>query len=311
MLPKAGDDAISQASDDTSDEFVISRTKSLDVLVPPGKSLMDVFAATSPVSETGAAVEFKEPLEMNGKFRWQIVRVLSDGGSEGRKTSSRLESSDSNRPKEFFRSTSQGKEESKESSQMEKKEGEGSKVQKEGSQVEKEGPNSEDLTGPQESETQSSERQVQEEKETPAEEPEKVTSQAQELEPDTDESVDKEKDAVSQHEQTELTYRRGVYLPLDATLKDLRNKFVESGQLDQKDGIHFQFLLSDVPGDRIELDTEDDVLLCQIESSLLQKRTLFIEAIDPSERQLYIAQWLLTKVSVLLGARVDLGDSKL
>ena len=308
MLPlsdakaKDGDDATSHASTDTSDEFVMSRTKSLDVLVPPGKSLMDVFDATSTVSETGAAVEFKEPQEMSGKFRWQIVRVLSDGGSEGRKTNSRLESGESNRPvsrrqqerKDVSRSTSREQEENTVSSQMQEKEEQGSKVQKEVTKVEKSGQGSENHEGREESResevqegSQRSEGEenlgskMQEEKETKAESPENVTSQPQEA--DTEKSVDKDKDAVSQHEQTELAYRRGMYLPLDATLKDLRNKFVESEQLDQKDGLHFQFLLSDVPGDRIELDTEDEVLLCQIESSLLQKRTLFIEAIDPGK----------------------------
>ena len=91
-----------------------------------------------------------------------------------------------------------------------------------------------------------------------------------------------EEDFSSQ--QTELVYPNGVYLNEEACLKDLRNEFVDSDQLGDSDGLHFQFLRSDVPGDRIELDTEDEVLLCQIEDSLVQKRTLYIECIDPGKR---------------------------
>lgn len=332
------DDASSHDSSDMSDEFVISRTKSLEVLVPPGKSLKDVFFATSPVTEKGAMVEFKEPLEMHGKFRWQIVRVLSEGGSEGRKSDSLMESS---RPvsqiqkesKEVTRSVSQAKEESEnqekeeasritdhevqdskgsQGSEVQEEKEQGSKVQEEGkgsqgsevqngkeqSKVKEEGNGSQgsdvqdgkeqgsevqEGKESQDSKVQGSEVQ-QEEKESQAEAPgesDRVpASKGQESETENG----KEKDTLSQHEQTELAYNGGVYLPLDATLKDLRNKFVDSEQLqDHNDGVHFQFLLSDVPGDRIELDTEDEVLLCQIESSLVQRRTLYIETIDPSE----------------------------
>lgn len=162
-----------------------------------GKSLKDVFA-TSPMSETGSTVEFEEPLEMDGKLRWQIIRVLSEGVKGSLVERSALESGDSSRP----------------------------------------------------------------------------SSQTQQVE-------DEEDDLSS--EQTELVYANGMYLSGEACLKELRNAFVDSDQLEESDGLHFQFLQSDVPGDRIELDTEDEVLLCQIEDSLVQRRTLYIECIDPGK----------------------------
>ena len=130
-----------------------------------------MFLSSSAISETGTVAELKEPAQlMDGKLRWQIIRILSDGGSEGRKSSSLadrmiLESRDSSRP----------------------------------------------------------------------------TSKA--LRVDMGESPDKDKDTLS-HDQTEMVYKRGVYLVSDATLKDLRNQFVDSDQLEQKSGVHFQFLNS-------------------------------------------------------------------
>jgi hypothetical protein len=261
------DEAPSQCSSDLPD---ISRTKSLDVLVPPGKSLRDVFVATSPMSETGAPVEFVEPLEMGGKLRWQIVRVLSEAaGCDGRNSSSLLESRESHRPvsqlKDIVRSPSQAKEESVES---------------------KEPRDSEEKESDIKEEEKSQESAVQEDGEKP-QGPKDLKSEEsrtrQSVVETPEENAGKEGDSMThQHEQTELAYR-AMYLPSGATLKDLRNMFVESEQLDKKNGLHFQFLLSDVPGDKIELDTEDEVLLSQIESRLVQKRTLYIETIDPSE----------------------------
>ena len=79
---------------------------------------------------------------------------------------------------------------------------------------------------------------------------------------------------------TEILYKRGVYLTPDATLKDLRNGFIELEKLEGDDR-YFQLLKSDVPGDLIEIDTEDETLLSQIEHSLVQPRTMYIENIDP------------------------------
>lgn len=79
---------------------------------------------------------------------------------------------------------------------------------------------------------------------------------------------------------TEILYKRGIYLAPDATLKDLRNSFIEQEKLERNDCC-FQLLKSDVPGDFIEIDTEEEVLLSQIEHSMVQPRTMYIEDIDP------------------------------
>ena len=80
----------------------------------------------------------------------------------------------------------------------------------------------------------------------------------------------------------EVIYRKGVYLSESASLKDLRNAFIDSKQLDSKDHA-FQFLCSDVPGDAFLIETENETLLHQIEHSLLDKRTVYIEVINPGE----------------------------
>lgn len=169
-----------------------------------GKDPKDVFHSVSPVGE------FQEPPVMGGKFRWQIIKILSEVGSEGRK--SELTDRDGRIVLE-----------SRESSRPDSNEG------AEGSQ-----------------------------------------------------DTGREKGTPNQQEQMEMVYGRGVYLGYDASLKDLRNHFIDLEQLEDKDG-HFQFLRSDVPGDRMEMDTEDEVLLCQIEGNLVQRRTMYIESIDPCE----------------------------
>ena len=92
---------------------------------------------------------------------------------------------------------------------------------------------------------------------------------------------ERQANSVSDDNETmiEVVYKRGVYLRADATLKDLRNGFVDSNQLDAKDRI-FQFLKSDVPGDYIEIDTEDEVMLAQIEHNLVQPNTIYIESLE-------------------------------
>ena len=81
----------------------------------------------------------------------------------------------------------------------------------------------------------------------------------------------------------EVVYRKGVYLFDDATLRELRNGFIETEQLDSKRGTHFQFLRSDVVGDKIDIETEDEVMLHQIEHSLTVEKTIFIEMTDPGK----------------------------
>ena len=85
---------------------------------------------------------------------------------------------------------------------------------------------------------------------------------------------------------TEVEYKRGVYLAPDATLKDLRNSFIEMEHLEFDDR-YFHLLKSDVPGDIIDIDTEDETLLSQIEHTLVQQRTMYIENIDPGKQNFY------------------------
>ena len=80
--------------------------------------------------------------------------------------------------------------------------------------------------------------------------------------------------------QTELVYKRGIYLFSDATLRELRNGFVDTQQGEGAGNLHFQFLRSDVPGDRIEVEAEGNIMLSQIEHSLIQKRTIYVEMIS-------------------------------
>ena len=81
-------------------------------------------------------------------------------------------------------------------------------------------------------------------------------------------------------QMSEIVYKQGVYLSPDATLKDLRNGFIEQEKLEAHERF-FQLLKSDVPGDIIEIDTEEEVLLSQIEHTLVQQRTVYIETVDP------------------------------
>lgn len=78
----------------------------------------------------------------------------------------------------------------------------------------------------------------------------------------------------------EIVYQKGVYLPEDASLKDLRNAFIDSRQLDSSDGAAFQFLHADVPGEAFLIDVEEDTLLSQIHDSLADKQTVYIETIN-------------------------------
>ena len=178
--------------------------------------------------------DFKEPPEMNGKIRWQIVQIFSDS----------LADNDERNPEI-----------------LEEEVRRASKV------VFELGATEENLTKQDEtcgSEMESDRR-----------------------------DIDDREDRHVKHSPSintgisEMLYDRGVYLGLDATLKDLRNDFIESEQLDSAEQT-FQFLNSDVPGDFIPIDTEDEVMLTQIEHNLVQNRTLYIEAIDPGKNILLL-----------------------
>ena len=82
----------------------------------------------------------------------------------------------------------------------------------------------------------------------------------------------------------EIVYQKGVYLPEDGSLKDLRNAFIDSNQMDSSGSHAFQFLHADVPGDAFLIDVEEDTLLSQICNSLTDKRTVYIETINPGLR---------------------------
>ena len=80
----------------------------------------------------------------------------------------------------------------------------------------------------------------------------------------------------------EIVYRKGVYLDVNAVLKDLRNGFIDSKQL-EPDNLLFQFLNSDMPGDYIPIDSEEDTLLAKIEPNLLTPKTLYMESVNNSK----------------------------
>lgn len=181
--------------------------------------------------------EFKEPPKnLEGKFRWQVIKILSEGGSEGGRRSE-LRDRDGRIVLD-----------SRDSSATPDSKGVAREVA---------GDSPSTAGGPEERGNDT---------------PTKGAGPS---------SVSRQMKGRAQEDETLVEYERGVYLAPDASLKDLRNQFLESGQLEEQDGTHFQFLRSDVPGDRIEVDTEDETLLCQIEDSLVQKRTMYIESIDP------------------------------
>ena len=69
-----------------------------------------------------------------------------------------------------------------------------------------------------------------------------------------------------------------MYLAPSKSLKDLRNAFLDSGQVDGQE-LFFQFLRGDTPGEVIPIDTEEET-----ELSSLAHRTVHIEAISKGEQ---------------------------
>jgi len=224
----------SGSSSSTSlNDLTITRTKSLEVLVPPGnlilhhllcpnrynnfasftgKSLNELFPKAR--NSSGKIPDFEEPLQMNGQVRWQIIQVVSEGEITS-STPTALEGS----PEENDRGGKRN--DSYEKNKRDEKE---SNSGKSGDNV-----------------------------------------------------------AGGSEHAHEIVYKKGVYLFDDATLRELRNGFIETEQLDTKKGTLFQFLHSDVVGDKIDIETEDEILLNQIEHSLTVKKTMFIEMIDPGK----------------------------
>ena len=80
----------------------------------------------------------------------------------------------------------------------------------------------------------------------------------------------------------EIAYKKGIYLDTNATLKDLRNGFIDSAQIDSHNRF-FQFLNSDMPDDCIPIDNEEDTLLSRLEPNLISPKTMYIETVDNSK----------------------------
>ncbi len=80
----------------------------------------------------------------------------------------------------------------------------------------------------------------------------------------------------------EIVYKKGIFLDTNGTLKDLRNGFIDSSQIDS-DYRFFQFLNSDMPGDYIPIDNEEDTLLSRLEPNLISPKTMYIETVDNSK----------------------------
>lgn len=77
----------------------------------------------------------------------------------------------------------------------------------------------------------------------------------------------------------EVVFLKGIYLEPTATLKELRNDFIDSNQL-EGDHLYFQFLLSDTPGDIVIIDDEEELQLKRFEA---QERTVYTQSVDRSK----------------------------
>ena len=80
----------------------------------------------------------------------------------------------------------------------------------------------------------------------------------------------------------EMVYRRGVYLDPNATLRDLRNGFVETRQTSLEHRM-FLFLRSDILGDHFDISSEEGTRLAHIQGSLVQPQTMYIQSLPRSE----------------------------
>ena len=169
--------------------------------MPPGKKLKELF------SDDHSFGEFKEPAQISGKLRWQVIQVVVDERVPSRSPSSK-------------------------------------------------------------------ERHEVDVHVNAAERPLSVVS-----EESRNVHSKGEGEKMSENERVlELVYKLGVYLEPEKTLKDLRNAFIDSKQLN-KQNLYFQFLRGDSPGDVIAIDTEEETEL----SSLGARRTVYIEAISKGE----------------------------
>ena len=99
---------------------------------------------------------------------------------------------------------------------------------------------------------------------------------------DDDSFPEKNKTFLSSEKESfiKIEYWKGVYLEETATLKELRNEFIDSDQLEEEN-LFFQFLQSDTPGDFIPIDNEEDTKLTSVNT--VYKRTIYIERIDKGQ----------------------------
>ena len=89
-----------------------------------------------------------------------------------------------------------------------------------------------------------------------------------------------------QDQSMEIEYKKGMYMGDTATLKDLRNQFIDSGQVD-KENLFFQFLRSDMLGDYIPIDEEEETKLTNLHPYLVQPQTLYVERLEGGKRALF------------------------
>lgn len=78
-----------------------------------------------------------------------------------------------------------------------------------------------------------------------------------------------------------MRYEQGVYVDPDATLREVRDLFIETGQL-ELDEVLFQFLDPNSHNRLFSIEEEDVITLDSMELKL--PRTLFIKSIPDSSK---------------------------
>jgi hypothetical protein len=219
-----GESVRGESDGESSQDNLLNMTaaKSLEVLVPKGKELKELF----PQKEADEDL-FQEPSQAHTKLRWQVVQVVSqEMGCVALETTHKGESDNES---ELFPS--------KVSFSFQAENQENMNEPKDKKSMEDEAQDATGGSGGLVSEGQGEDRAVM------------------------------------------IVYRRGVYLNPDATLKDLRNSFLDSGQLEGKNRF-FEFLMSDVPGDTIAIETEPETYLSKLESDFAEPRTIHFQLMD-------------------------------
>lgn len=81
---------------------------------------------------------------------------------------------------------------------------------------------------------------------------------------------------------TETVYGQGVYIRWEDTLKDLRNAFIETKQIEH-DEASFCFLWTDIPGEQIDITSEGTQEMRRLSRSIIKSRIVHIERVDPGK----------------------------